>query len=103
MMYFCNDIKFSLSDAVRSTVGRSIGGPPWEKSLLPSWKWWGLALELNGEPLAGMIGSNRERAPSMDDSEVVTRLLRYLAGAFDCPDLAYAEAPARISGGRDAA
>jgi aminoglycoside phosphotransferase (APT) family kinase protein len=33
----------------------------------------------------------------------VTRLLRYLAGAFDCPDLAYAEAPARISGGRDAA
>src|SRR5882672_7013400 len=39
----------------------------------------------------------------MDDSEVVTRLLRYLASAFDCPDLAYAEAPARISGGRDAA
>jgi aminoglycoside phosphotransferase (APT) family kinase protein len=39
----------------------------------------------------------------MDDSEVVTRLLRYLAGAFDCPDLAYAEAPARISGGCDAA
>jgi aminoglycoside phosphotransferase (APT) family kinase protein len=43
------------------------------------------------------------RAPSMDDSEIVTRLLRYLAGAFDCPDLAYVEAPARISGGRDAA
>src|SRR5947207_2764044 len=43
------------------------------------------------------------RVPSMDDSEVVTRLLRYLASAFDCPDLAYAEAPARISGGRDAA
>jgi aminoglycoside phosphotransferase (APT) family kinase protein len=43
------------------------------------------------------------RAPSMDDSEVVTRLLRYLASGFDCPDLAYAEAPARISGGRDAA
>src|SRR5207302_8367829 len=41
--------------------------------------------------------------PSMDDSEIATRLLRYLAGAFDCPDLAYAEAPARISGGRDAA
>src|SRR5260221_4949275 len=39
----------------------------------------------------------------MDDSEVVTRLLRYLASAFDCPNLAYAEAPARISGGRDAA
>lgn len=39
----------------------------------------------------------------MDDSEIVTRLLRYLAGAFDCPDLGYAEAPARISGGRDAA
>lgn len=39
----------------------------------------------------------------MDDSEIVTRLLRYLATAFDCPDLAYAEAPARISGGRDAA
>jgi aminoglycoside phosphotransferase (APT) family kinase protein len=39
----------------------------------------------------------------MDDSEVVTRLLQYLASAFDCPDLAYAEAPARISGGRDAA
>jgi aminoglycoside phosphotransferase (APT) family kinase protein len=39
----------------------------------------------------------------MDDPEVVTRLLRYLASAFDCPDLAYAEAPARISGGRDAA
>ena len=39
----------------------------------------------------------------MDDSEVVTRLLRYLASAFDCPDLGYAEAPARISGGRDAA
>jgi aminoglycoside phosphotransferase (APT) family kinase protein len=39
----------------------------------------------------------------MDDSEVVTRLLRYLARAFDRPDLAYAETPARISGGRDAA
>src|SRR4051812_25705491 len=39
----------------------------------------------------------------MDDSEIVTRLLRYLASAFDCPDLAYAESPARISGGRDAA
>src|SRR5712672_174552 len=39
----------------------------------------------------------------MDDPEVVTRLLRYLASAFDCPDLGYAEAPARISGGRDAA
>jgi aminoglycoside phosphotransferase (APT) family kinase protein len=39
----------------------------------------------------------------MDDSEIVTRLLRYLAGAFDRPELAYAEAPARISGGRDAA
>src|SRR5204862_595774 len=39
----------------------------------------------------------------MDDSEVVTRLLRYLASAFDRPDLGYAEAPARISGGRDAA
>lgn len=39
----------------------------------------------------------------MDDSEIVTRLLRYLARACDCPDLAYAEAPARISGGRDAA
>jgi aminoglycoside phosphotransferase (APT) family kinase protein len=39
----------------------------------------------------------------MDDSEIVTLLLRYLAGAFDCPDLGYAEAPARISGGRDAA
>src|SRR3954469_5686300 len=39
----------------------------------------------------------------MDDSEIATRLLRYLASAFDCPDLAYAEAPARISGGRDAA
>jgi aminoglycoside phosphotransferase (APT) family kinase protein len=39
----------------------------------------------------------------MDDSEVVTRLLQYLASAFDCPDLGYAEAPARISGGRDAA
>ena len=38
----------------------------------------------------------------MDDSEVVSRLLRYLASAFDCPDLAYAEAPERISGGRDA-
>jgi len=50
-----------------------------------------------------MIRSNRKRAPQMDDSEVETRLLRYLAGAFHCPDLAYAEAPARISGGRDAA
>ena len=39
----------------------------------------------------------------MDNSEIVTRLLRYLASAFDCPDLAYAEAPARMSGGRDAA
>ena len=39
----------------------------------------------------------------MDDPEVVTRLLQYLASAFDCPDLAYAEVPARISGGRDAA
>ena len=39
----------------------------------------------------------------MDDSEIVTRLLRYLASTFDCPDLAYAEPPARISGGRDAA
>jgi len=39
----------------------------------------------------------------MDDPEVVTRLLQYLASAFGCPDLAYAEAPARISGGRDAA
>jgi aminoglycoside phosphotransferase (APT) family kinase protein len=39
----------------------------------------------------------------MDDSEIATRLLRYLANAFDCPDLGYAEAPARISGGRDAA
>jgi len=39
----------------------------------------------------------------MDDSEVVVRLLRYLASAFDCPDIAYAEAPARIGGGRDAA
>ena len=39
----------------------------------------------------------------MDDSEVATRLLRYLASAFDCPDLGYAEAPARIRGGRDAA
>src|SRR5258705_1932062 len=39
----------------------------------------------------------------MDDSEVVMRLLQYLANAFDCPDLGYAEAPARISGGRDAA
>src|SRR5450432_1932931 len=39
----------------------------------------------------------------MDDSEIVTRLLQYLAGAFDRPELAYAEAPARISGGRDAA
>lgn len=39
----------------------------------------------------------------MDDSGVVTRLLQYLANAFDCPDLGYAEAPARISGGRDAA
>jgi aminoglycoside phosphotransferase (APT) family kinase protein len=39
----------------------------------------------------------------MDDSEVATRLLRYLAGAFACPAIAYAEAPARISGGRDAA
>src|SRR5258708_12360385 len=39
----------------------------------------------------------------MDDSEIVTRLLRYLASTFDCPDLVYAEAPARISGGRDAA
>jgi aminoglycoside phosphotransferase (APT) family kinase protein len=39
----------------------------------------------------------------MDDSEIVTRLLRYLALAFDCPELAYAEAPARVSGGRDAA
>ena len=39
----------------------------------------------------------------MDDSEIVTRLLRYLASAFDRPGLAYAEAPARISGGRDAA
>jgi aminoglycoside phosphotransferase (APT) family kinase protein len=39
----------------------------------------------------------------MDDFEIVTRLLQYLAGAFDCPDLGYAEAPARISGGRDAA
>ena len=32
----------------------------------------------------------------MDDSEIATRLLRYPAGAFDCPDLAYAETPARI-------
>lgn len=39
----------------------------------------------------------------MDDSEVATRLLQYLAGAFNCPDLGYAQAPARISGGRDAA
>ncbi len=39
----------------------------------------------------------------MDDSEIATRLLRYLAGAFDCPGLGYAGAPARISGGRDAA
>src|SRR3954469_11385523 len=43
------------------------------------------------------------RVPSMDDSEIVPRLLRYLASAFDSPDLAFAEAPARISGGRDAA
>jgi aminoglycoside phosphotransferase (APT) family kinase protein len=39
----------------------------------------------------------------MDDSEIARRLLRYLASAFGCPDLAYAEAPSRISGGRDAA
>jgi hypothetical protein len=39
----------------------------------------------------------------MHDSEIVTRLLGYLAGAFDRPDLGYAEAPTRISGGRDAA
>lgn len=38
----------------------------------------------------------------MDDSEVVTRLLQYLAKEFDCPNLGYAEPPARISGGRDA-
>ena len=38
----------------------------------------------------------------MNDTEVTTKLLRYLAGKFDCPKLAYATAPARISGGYDA-
>jgi aminoglycoside phosphotransferase (APT) family kinase protein len=39
----------------------------------------------------------------MDDNDVAARLLDYLARKFDCPALAYAEAPARISGGYDAA
>lgn len=39
----------------------------------------------------------------MDDTDVAATLLNYLAGKFDCPGLGYAEGPARISGGFDAA
>lgn len=38
----------------------------------------------------------------MDDTEVATELLRYLARKFGRPGLAYSEPPARISGGYDA-
>ncbi len=38
----------------------------------------------------------------MDDTEVATQFLNYLARKFDCVGLAYAEGPARISGGFDA-
>ena len=40
---------------------------------------------------------------SIDDSEVKTRLLDYLARVCDRPDMAYAAGPDRITGGRDAA
>jgi aminoglycoside phosphotransferase (APT) family kinase protein len=40
---------------------------------------------------------------SLDDSEIKSRLLAYLARVCDQPDIAYAAGPDRITGGRDAA
>src|SRR5437868_3844979 len=39
----------------------------------------------------------------MEDAEIVERLRRYLAQAFDRPNLIYSGGPTRILGGRDAA